>query len=468
MPPRKTRSTRRDASNDAGGADLFPGLAVRREPSPDPEGAPHRPRAPLADRMRPASLAEFVGQDALLGEGRFLSSILTARPLPSLIFWGPPGSGKTTLARIIAAETGAVFLPYSAVLSGIKEIKEALAELKETRAAGDRPAILFIDEIHRFNKAQQDALLPHVEDGTVTLFGTTTENPSFEIRNALLSRCRVLVLAPLSAADVERIVRRGLADADRGLGKPASFLSPDALRHIVAVSDGDARAALNAVEAAVVIAEHKGLRSVDVATAEEALRRKALLYDKDGEEHYNLISAFHKSLRGSDPDASLYWLARMLAGGEDPLYIARRMIRFASEDIGNAAPGALQVALSAAEAYRTLGSPEGELAIAQAALYLATAPKSNRAYVAFGKAKRDVEEGGSHPVPVHLRNAPTRLMKELGYGEKYRYPHDFADGFVRENYFPETLGRRAYYEPSEAGHEKAIAERLRAWWGKKP
>jgi len=421
--------------------------------------------APLADRMRPRTLAEFVGQEAILGEGKFLSSVLSARPLPSLVYWGPPGSGKTTIARIIAAETNAVFLPFSAVLAGIKEIKEALSDLKAVRTDTERPAILFLDEIHRFNKAQQDALLPFVEDGTVTLFGTTTENPSFEIRNALLSRCRVLVLDPLSAKDVETIVRRGLADPDRGLGKPGEFLAPGALRHIVEISDGDARVALNALEAAVAIAEHRGLPSVDMSVSEEALRTKALLYDKDGEEHYNLISAFHKSLRGSDPDASLYWLARMLAAGENPLYIARRMIRFASEDVGNAAPGALQITLAASETYRALGSPEGELALAQAAVYLATAPKSNRVYLAFSRAMEDAKSRGTHPVPMHLRNAPTRLMKELGYGKEYRYPHDFADAFVPEEYFPETLGRRTYYEPSEAGHEKVIALRLKTWWG---
>jgi putative ATPase len=428
-------------------------------------------RAPLADRMRPATLSDFVGQEELLGEGRFLSSVLSARPLPSLIFWGPPGSGKTTLARILAAETNAVFLPYSAVLSGVKEIKEAIADLKRSRSlegiAASRPAILFIDEIHRFNKAQQDALLPFVEDGTVTLFGTTTENPSFEIRNALLSRCRVLVLQPLLHAHLARILVRALTDRERGLGKAEGFLSPEAQRHIVDVADGDARVALNALEAAVAIAEHKGLPTVDAGSAEEALRRKALLYDKDGEEHYNLISALHKSLRGSDPDAALYWLARMLSAGEDPLYIARRMIRFASEDVGNAAPGALQVTLAAAEAYRTLGSPEGELALAHAAVYLATAPKSNRVYTAWRRAAADVEAGGSHPVPLHLRNAPTRLMKDLGYGKEYRYPHDFADAFVPEDYFPEKFGKRKYYDPSDAGHEKVIAERLKAWWGRK-
>ena len=277
----------------------------------------------------------------------------------------------------------------------------------------------------------------------------------------------MLVLSPLLPSHLERIVARALTDAERGLGKPESFLGPDTLRHIVAVADGDARVALNALEAAVAIALHKGLAAVDMETAEEALRKKGLLYDKDGEEHYNLISALHKSLRGSDPDAALYWLARMLAGGEDPLYIARRMIRFASEDVGNAAPGALQMTVAAAETYERLGSPEGELALAQAAVYLATAPKSNRIYTAWQKATRDAEAGGTQPVPLHLRNAPTRMMKDLGYGKEYKYPHDFADGFVPENYFPETLGRRKYYEPSEAGHEKVIADRLKAWWGRK-
>ncbi|MCL2103197.1 MAG: replication-associated recombination protein A, partial [Syntrophorhabdaceae bacterium] len=319
--------------------------------------------------MRPAVLSDFVGQEELLGEGKFLSSVLSARPLPSLIFWGPPGSGKTTLSRILARETNAAFLPYSAVLSGVKEIREALAELKESRREEEdpRPAILFIDEIHRFNKAQQDALLPFVENGTVTLFGATTENPSFEIRNALLSRCTVLVLSPLSSSHIETIVHRALIDTERGLKQPESFLLPDALKHIAAVADGDARVALNILEASVSIALHKKLSAVDIETAREALKKKGLLYDKDGEEHYNLISALHKSLRGSDPNAALYWLARMLSAGEDPYYIARRMIRFASEDVGNAAPGALQITLAAAEAYRTLGSPEGELALAQAA-----------------------------------------------------------------------------------------------------
>lgn len=423
--------------------------------------------APLADRMRPDTLDDFYGQEHLLGEGKFLSSAISAKNLPSLIFWGPPGSGKTTLARIIARELGATFLKYSAVLSGIKEIKEAIRQGESLRAKTGKPVILFIDEIHRFNKAQQDALLPHTEDGTVTLIGTTTENPSFEIRGALLSRCRVLTLDRLGDKDLEKILRRALNHPTHGLAKEGYTVTEDAGKHVIGSADGDGRAVLNALEAATFIAMTRNTKKIDLTVAEEALRKKALLYDKSGEEHYNLISAFHKSLRGSDPDASLYWLARMLKGGEDPLYIARRMIRFASEDVGNADPAALGVAINAHRTYTVLGSPEGELALAQAAIYLACAPKSNRVYRAFNLALRDVEETGAQPVPLHLRNAPTELMKELDYGKGYKYPHDYGSGFVEEDYLPDLLKGKKYYLPTERGREKEIKKALERLWGRK-
>ncbi len=423
--------------------------------------------APLADRLRPKSLSEFVGQEHILGEGKFLSSAIKEKRLPSLIFWGPPGSGKTTLARIIARELGATFLTFSAVLSGIKEIKDTIREASSRKLKSDKPIILFIDEIHRFNKSQQDALLPFVEDGTVTLIGTTTENPSFEIRGALLSRLRVLVLESLTDADMEKIFERALNHPEHGVAREGYSFTEEAKKHLIRSSHGDARSLINAVEASTFIAASRGKKKIDLQVAEEALRRKALLYDKSGEEHYNLISAFHKSLRGSDPDAALYWLVRMLNSGEDPLYIARRMIRFASEDVGNADPGALTVALSAHQAFTILGSPEGELAIAQAAIYLAAAPKSNRVYTAFARARKFVDETGYHPVPMHLRNSPTKLMDELGYGRNYRYPHDFDDGFVEENYFPESLKKVRFYHPTDRGHEKIIKEFIEKLWGRK-
>jgi putative ATPase len=423
--------------------------------------------APLADRMRPDTLDDFYGQEHLLGEGKFLSSAILAKNLPSLIFWGPPGSGKTTLARIIARELGATFLKYSAVLSGIKEIKEAIRQGESLRAKTGKPVILFIDEIHRFNKAQQDALLPYTEDGTVTLIGTTTENPSFEIRGALLSRCRVLTLDRLGDKDLDKILRRALNHPTHGLAKEGYTVTDGAGKHVIGSADGDGRAVLNALEAATFIAMTRNTKKIDLTVAEEALRKKALLYDKSGEEHFNLISAFHKSLRGSDPDASLYWLARMLKGGEDPLYIARRMIRFASEDVGNADPAALGVAINAHRTYTVLGSPEGELALAQATVYLACAPKSNRVYRAFNLALRDVEETGTQPVPLHLRNAPTKLMEELDYGKGYKYPHDYGSGFVEEDYLPELLKGKKYYLPTERGQEKEIKKTLERLWGRK-
>ncbi len=419
---------------------------------------------PLADRIRPQQLEDFVGQEHLLGPGRFLRSLIEKDQLPSLILWGPPGTGKTTLARIIARTTRSHFVSFSAVLSGVKEIREVIKEAEEQRSQGRR-TILFVDEIHRFNKAQQDAFLPHVERGTILLIGATTENPSFEVNSALLSRCKVLTLKSLTADQISRILHQALQDQERGLGRLKLELTPEALKHLSEMAHGDARVALNGLEAAASAAPAgpEGRRVITLPVAEEAMQRKALLYDKGGEEHYNVISAFHKSLRGSDPDAALYWLARMIVAGEDPLYVARRMVRFASEDIGLADPQALDVALSAMQAFHFVGLPEGELALAEAAVYLATAPKSNAIYVAYDKAKRDVEEKGALPVPLHIRNAPTELMKRLRYGEGYKYAHDFPEGIVRQEYFPAELGPQWYYRPTDRGLEKAIARRLEYW-----
>jgi putative ATPase len=420
--------------------------------------------APLADRMRPKSLTEFVGQEHLLGEGKALRIALEAGDLPSLILWGPPGSGKTTLAFLLADRVQAAFIPFSAVTAGIKEIKEVIARAERGRASGKR-TLLFIDEIHRFNKAQQDAFLPHVERGTIVLIGATTENPSFEVIAPLLSRAKVLTLQPLNEDEVVLILRRALDDRERGLGRLAIAADQEALRAIAALSAGDARSALNTLELAAQLAarEPEDGRRLTLTMAHEAGQRRALLYDKAGEQHYNLISALHKSLRGSDPDASLYWLARMLVCGEDPLYIARRLVRFASEDVGNADPRALQIALAARDAFHFLGSPEGELAIAQAAAYLATAPKSNAVYTAFGQARRDVEDAPLEGVPLHLRNAPTGLMKEMGYGADYQYPHDLPGAFADQDYLPERLKGRIYYHPTDRGLEAEIGRRLNEW-----
>jgi putative ATPase len=419
---------------------------------------------PLADRVRPDRLEDFVGQEHLLGPGRFLRSLIEKDQLQSLIFWGPPGTGKTTLASIIARATRSRFLAFSAVLSGVKEIRQVVQEAEEYRARGRR-TILFVDEIHRFNKAQQDAFLPHVERGTIVLIGATTENPSFEVNSALLSRCKVLTLRSLTPEEIDRILDRALGEKERGLGKWNAELAPEARKFLREMAQGDARAALNTLEAAAITtpAESNGVRLLTLAAVEEAMQRKALLYDKEGEEHYNVISAFHKSLRGSDPDAALYWLARMIEAGEDPLYVARRMVRFASEDVGMADPQALGVALASMEAFHFVGLPEGELALAEAAVYLATAPKSNTLYTAYGRAKKDVSEKGALPVPLHIRNAPTGLMKDLGYGQGYKYAHDFPGGIVAQDHFPEDLGTRTYYHPTERGFEKIIGQRLEAW-----
>ncbi|MBZ0158971.1 MAG: replication-associated recombination protein A [bacterium] len=435
-------------------ADLFDRLPTPSQKVP----------APLAERMRPRTLQEFVGQEHLLGEGKLLRRAMEAGELPSLILWGPPGSGKTTLAFLLAERCKATFQPFSAVTSGIKEIKEVIVRAQQERAYGRR-TLLFIDEIHRFNKAQQDAFLPHVEGGTIVLIGATTENPSFEVIAPLLSRAKVVTLRPLTEDALMLILRRALDDQERGLGRLRIEADDEALRIIAGLGSGDARVSLNTLELAAQMVKEQpdGSRRLTAQIAQEASGRRTLLYDKTGEEHYNLISALHKSLRGSDPDASLYWLARMLASGEDPMYIARRVVRFASEDVGNADPQALQVALAAKDAYHFLGSPEGELALAQAVVYLATAPKSNAIYRAFGEAQRDVEQAPLEGVPLHLRNAPTALMKELEYGAGYQYPHNLPGAFAGQDYLPDKLKDRIYYHPTDRGLEAEIGRRLAEW-----
>jgi putative ATPase len=418
---------------------------------------------PLAERMRPATLAEFVGQPQLLGPGKLLRRVLDARELPSLILWGPPGTGKTTLGRLLAAEAGAEFVALSAVMAGVKDLREAVAAAAARRDQHGARTVLFVDEIHRFNKAQQDALLPHVEAGTVTLIGATTENPSFEVNAALLSRTKVVVLRSLGEDDLRQIIDRALADPERGLGK-AGLEVPDEVRGLLArESRGDARRALATLEAAAAVAaESGGKRTVDRATIEEALQRRTILYDKAGDEHYGVVSAFIKSMRGSDPDAAVYWMSRMLEAGEDPLFILRRMVIFAAEDVGLADPQALGVAVAALEAFRFVGMPEGFLPMTQATLYLATAPKSNTALSTYGAAKADVDAHGALPVPAHIRNATTPLGKSLGWGAGYQYPHDHPGHHVAESYRPPELEGKRYYAPSGEGYERAIGERLKS------
>jgi putative ATPase len=424
----------------------------------DTTAAPDQQKdAPLAERMRPRTLAEFVGQEHLLGEGKMLRQLIEADQLTSLIFWGPPGSGKTTLARIIANATRSHFIFFSAILSGIKEIREIVKESEEVRKYQGKKTILFVDEIHRFNKSQQDAFLPYVEKGTFTIIGATTENPSFEVIAPLLSRCKVLVLNPLTDDEVKGILRHALSDAERGLGSLGLAITDDALDFMADQAGGDARVALNTLETAARLARNG---AITLDTGREAVQKKPLLYDKGGEEHYNVISAFIKSMRGSDPDGALYWLARMLEAGEDPLFILRRMVILASEDIGNADPRALQVAVAALQGFQLVGLPEGRIILGQAVTYLATAPKSNASYAGIDAALAEVRKSGALPVPLHIRNAPTRLMKELGYHKGYRYDHDYEEAYAAQEYLPEKLVGKRFYEPTERGYEKTIKERM--------
>jgi putative ATPase len=422
---------------------------------------------PLAARMRPQTFAEFVGQEHLVAEGRVLRKCIEADQLPSMVFWGPPGSGKTTLAHIIANVTRAHFSPLSAVSAGVADLRRVIEEAKKRLKSSGQRTILFVDEIHRFNKAQQDAVLPFAENGTVTFIGATTENPSFEVISPLLSRCRVFRLNLLSDEDVRLIAERAIKDVDRGLGKSRIAISEEALHHLVTISNGDARVALNALEMAAfaTVPDSDGSRPINLSAIEEALQHRALLYDKSGDQHYDLISALHKSLRGSDPDASLYWLGRMLEAGEDPLYIARRLVRFASEDVGVADPQALVITVAAQQAVHFVGLPEGNLALAEAVVYLATAPKSNSLYQAYSRVQKDIQQGRNEPVPLHLRNPVTDLMRRMGHGGGYKYAHDYPDHFVKQQNLPASLQVKRYYIPTEQGYEKEIADRLKKWWG---
>lgn len=420
---------------------------------------------PLADRMRPGTLGALVGQEHLISKGRLLQKAIEEDRLFSILLWGPPGCGKTTLAGIIANETKSEFVEISAVLSGVKEIRQIIKQARERRTLYKRRTILFVDEIHRFNKAQQDAFLHHVEKGLITLVGATTQNPSFEVIPALVSRCRVFTLKSLGKESILIILKRALIDPENGLGLDKDRLSHDALEHIARVSDGDARIALTNLETAMLHFAQK--KQVNIQDVESAIEKKSLLYDKAGEEHFNLISAFIKSMRGSDPDAAVYWLERMLMSGDDPYYMLRRMIRFATEDIGMADPGALTMALNASESFRILGRPEGDDALCQAAIYLATAPKSNAVYTAHKQVKKVIQKTGYSPVPLVIRNAPTKLMKDLDYGKGYKYAHDYKDAYIPQSYLPDDLEGQRFYFPTDRGYEKTVKQRIETWIGLK-
>ena len=425
--------------------------------------------APLATRMRPNSLNTFVGQEHIIGPGRVLRKAIESGKIPSIILWGPPGSGKTTLAYIIANMTGANFSPISAVSANVNDLRRIIEEAKGRRQINLQKTILFIDEIHRFNKTQQDAVLPFVEDGTITLIGATTENPSFEVTSPLLSRSRVMPLKPLTDEQIQVILTRALKDTLRGIGYLNVEVAPEALGHLTTLSNHDARIALNALEMAALSTppDEEGKRYITLPTIEDALQRRVLPYDKSGDQHYDFISALHKSMRGSDPDASLYWLVRMLEAGEDPLYIARRLIRFASEDVGMADPQALVIAMAAQQAVHFIGMPEGNLALAEAAVYLATAPKSNSLYEAYSRAQQEISQGPSESAPLHLRNPVTPLMQEMGYGKDYKYAHDYPNHFTEQQNLPDRLQGAKYYTPSTQGYEAQIITRLKSWWQRK-